>query len=127
MIVLCSYMYSESLGRWRTADLLIGLAYLARREGQEHPVADIASKGKPIGLDKKTQPSDVLVGLLHSILACQSACAQHDFTLPCKKLSTCQHKRLYLSSARGICSSILGRGVSMSVIMFSPTDVYSLL
>lgn len=43
-------MYSESLGRWRTADLLIGLAYLARREGQEHPVADIAATAEPIGL-----------------------------------------------------------------------------
>lgn len=43
------YMYSESLGRWRTADLLIGLAYLARREGQEHPVADIAATAQPIG------------------------------------------------------------------------------
>ena len=42
-------MYSESLGRWRTADLLIGLAYLARREGQEHPVADIAATAEPIG------------------------------------------------------------------------------
>ena len=42
-------MYSESLGRWRTADLLIGLAYLARQDGQEHPVADIARQAKPIG------------------------------------------------------------------------------
>lgn len=57
-------MYSESLGRWRTADLLIGLAYLARREGQEHPVADIASQAQPIGLGdvKANQQMDVLVG-----------------------------------------------------------------
>ena len=57
------YMYSESLGRWRTADLLIGLAYLARREGQEHPVADIASKAQPIGKGHASAPEqgDVLV------------------------------------------------------------------
>ncbi len=56
-------MYSESLGRWRTADLLIGLAYLARREGQEHPVADIAAKAKPIGLGdvKPAHQTDILV------------------------------------------------------------------
>lgn len=59
----CRYMYSESLGRWRTADLLIGLAYLARREGQEHPVADIAAKARPIGLGdaKPNTQHDVLV------------------------------------------------------------------
>ena len=57
------YMYSESLGRWRTADLLIGLAYLARREGQEHPVADIAAKAQPIGKGHVNVPEqgDVLV------------------------------------------------------------------
>ena len=48
-VLECRYMYSESLGRWRTADLLIGLAYLARQDGQEHPVADIARQAKPIG------------------------------------------------------------------------------
>lgn len=61
------YMYSESLGRWRTADLLIGLAYLARREGQEHPVADIAAKAQPIGLQCADAPeqSDVLDEMRH--------------------------------------------------------------
>ena len=60
---MCRYMYSESLGRWRTADLLIGLAYLARREGQEHPVADIAAKAKPVRLAdvKPAHQTDVLV------------------------------------------------------------------
>lgn len=43
------YMYGETLGRWKTADLLIGLAYLARREGEAHPVADIAAQGQPFG------------------------------------------------------------------------------
>ncbi|DBA73228.1 TPA: hypothetical protein ACH3X1_011294 [Trebouxia sp. C0004] len=61
------YMYSESLGRWRTADLLIGLAYLARREGQEHPVADIAAKAKPIGFGdvKPAHQAHVLEEMRH--------------------------------------------------------------
>ncbi|KAA6418802.1 MAG: lipase class 3 family [Trebouxia sp. A1-2] len=60
-------MYSESLGRWRTADLLIGLAYLARREGQEHPVADIAAKAKPVRLAdvKPAHQTDVLEEMRH--------------------------------------------------------------
>jgi hypothetical protein len=29
----CRYTYGETLGRWRTADLLIGLAYLCRKVG----------------------------------------------------------------------------------------------
>ena len=54
-------MYSESLGRWRTADLLIGLAYLARREGEEHPVADIAANAQPIGLGHADAPQQAHV------------------------------------------------------------------
>lgn len=42
-------MYGETLGKWRTADLLIGLAYLARKDGVDHPVADIARVGVPVG------------------------------------------------------------------------------
>ncbi|GAB4813184.1 hypothetical protein N2152v2_000230 [Parachlorella kessleri] len=43
------YTYGETLGRWRTADLLIGLAYLSRKEAQEHPAADIARQARPLG------------------------------------------------------------------------------
>lgn len=43
------YTYGETLGRWRTADLLIGLAYLARKEGTEHAAADIAAQARPLG------------------------------------------------------------------------------
>lgn len=43
------YTYGETLGRWRTADLLIGLAYLCRKDPEEHPVADIARQGRPFG------------------------------------------------------------------------------
>lgn len=43
-------MYVETLGKWRSADLLIGLAYLARKDGAEHPVADIARHGVLAGV-----------------------------------------------------------------------------
>lgn len=42
-------MYNESLGRWRTADLLIGLAYLARQETANRAIADIAAVGQLVG------------------------------------------------------------------------------
>lgn len=45
------YTYGETLGRWRTADLLIGLAYLCRKDPEEHPVTDIAQLGRPYGRD----------------------------------------------------------------------------
>lgn len=62
-------MYSESLGRWRTADLLIGLAYLARQDGQEHPVADIARQARPIGALQTTVPQqDVLVSYTYMMV-----------------------------------------------------------
>ena len=65
-------MYSESLGRWRTADLLIGLAYLARQEGQEHPIADIARQADPIGLKHaSTAQQDVLVSSPFSTPPCK--------------------------------------------------------
>ena len=55
-------MYGETLGRWRTADLLIGLAYLARREREEHPIADIAGCGELIGSRSGQTQRIVLVG-----------------------------------------------------------------
>lgn len=41
------YTYGETLGRWRTADLLIGLAYLCRKDLENHPVEEIARLGRP--------------------------------------------------------------------------------
>lgn len=57
-------MYSESLGRWKTADLLIGLAYLAR-QGANCAVADIACAGKLVGegKDKKERCAIVVRNL----------------------------------------------------------------
>ena len=49
------YMYNESLGRWRTADLLIGLAYLARQETAQQAVADIACTGHLVGQGRSKQ------------------------------------------------------------------------
>jgi hypothetical protein len=48
---LSRHIYGETLGAWRTADLLIGLAYLARREppGGE-TLGDIAAAGRPYGI-----------------------------------------------------------------------------
>ncbi|GIL77084.1 hypothetical protein Vretimale_3141 [Volvox reticuliferus] len=45
------YMYNETLGRWHTVDLFVGLAYLSHRETIEYPAADIVAKGTPLGLD----------------------------------------------------------------------------
>ena len=53
--VLSRYMYGETLGRWRSADLLIGLAYMARRELDYRPVADIAEQGVPFGWEREGQ------------------------------------------------------------------------
>ena len=99
--MMTRYMYSEILGRWRTADLLIGLAYLARREGQEHPVADIAAKAQPIGLQCADAPeqSDVLVWLKSML----------DFCLLHAAPNGLQHQacfaKLVFEETRGSCSS----------------------
>ena len=42
------YVYTESLGRWHTMDLFIGLAYLSHREALDYPAQDIALRGRPI-------------------------------------------------------------------------------
>ncbi len=43
------YMYGETLGRWRAPDLLVGLAYLARKDGEVHVAEDIAKQGRLYG------------------------------------------------------------------------------
>lgn len=60
-------MYGETLGRWRTADLLIGLAYLAQRETDEHPVTDVAQHGEVMGqgLDRAGQAALVVCPSCH--------------------------------------------------------------
>lgn len=45
------YMYNETLGRWHTVDLFVGLAYLSHRDTVEYPAADIAARGHPISIN----------------------------------------------------------------------------
>lgn len=45
------YLHGETLGRWRTADLLIGLVYLSQRGYGDSPAAHLATQGRVIGLD----------------------------------------------------------------------------
>lgn len=45
------YLFVEEFGKWRTGDLLLGLAYLSRREQNQHTLRHIAQKGTVVGLD----------------------------------------------------------------------------
>lgn len=54
-------MYNESLGRWRTADLLIGLAYLARQESANRAIADIAMAGALVGRGQSKEQRQSIV------------------------------------------------------------------
>jgi len=60
-VICCRYMYNESLGRWRMADLLIGLAYLARQESANMAVADIAAAGRLVGQGKSQEERQAVV------------------------------------------------------------------
>ena len=41
-------MYTETLGRWHTIDLFVGLAYLSNRASPEYAAADIAMHGRDV-------------------------------------------------------------------------------
>ena len=71
------YMYGETLGRWRTADLLIGLAYLARREPQESPVADIAKAARPLGHGASLEERQALAVRLFCLAAAMFGSSTH--------------------------------------------------
>ncbi len=43
-------MYTETLGRWGTIDLFVGLAYLSNKETSAWPATDIARKGRQVNL-----------------------------------------------------------------------------
>ena len=45
----CRYTYGETIYKWRTADLLIGLAYLCSKEPEEHPLVDVGFQGHVFG------------------------------------------------------------------------------
>ncbi|EIE19233.1 alpha/beta-hydrolase [Coccomyxa subellipsoidea C-169] len=61
------FMYGETLGKWRTADLLIGLAYLAQRGTEEHPASDIAEHGEIVGLGLSQDERSSLVVELRTV------------------------------------------------------------
>lgn len=61
-------MYNESLGRWRTADLLIGLAYLARQETANRAIEDIAAAGQLVGKGKSVAERLAIVVRFQQIL-----------------------------------------------------------
>ena len=42
------YAFGQTLGRWYTLDLFIGLAYLSHREALDYPAADIARQAKSL-------------------------------------------------------------------------------
>ena len=55
------YLHGETLGRWRTADLLIGLVYLSQRGYDDSPAADLASHGQVVGRDSSAGSQKTLV------------------------------------------------------------------
>lgn len=54
-------MYQETLGRWHTLDLFIGLAYLSHREAHEYPALDIAARGHDVFQEEGTDREALLV------------------------------------------------------------------
>ena len=54
-------MYTETLGRWHTVDLFVGLAYLSHREANEYPALDIAYRGRPVSLDQSADKTHALL------------------------------------------------------------------
>ncbi|CAL8464467.1 g4002 [Coccomyxa elongata] len=68
------FMYGETLGKWRTADLLIGLAYLAQKGTEEHPASDIAEHGEVLGVGLPPAERQELVAELRSVQRCMRYC-----------------------------------------------------
>ncbi len=54
-------MYTETLGRWHTVDLFIGLAYLSHREALEYPAQDIALRGRPVSQEQMPDSAHALL------------------------------------------------------------------
>jgi hypothetical protein len=43
-------MYTETLGRWHTVDLFVGLAYLSNKDSGGYAAADVAARGTPVSV-----------------------------------------------------------------------------
>ncbi|MEW5308838.1 MAG: hypothetical protein WDW38_000768 [Sanguina aurantia] len=61
------YMYNETLGRWHTVDLFVGLAYLSHRDTVEYPAADIAARGHPISINVSEANKPALLAELQEL------------------------------------------------------------
>eukprot|EP00208_Stichococcus_sp_RCC1054_P008688 CAMPEP_0206152198 /NCGR_PEP_ID=MMETSP1473-20131121/39206_1 /ASSEMBLY_ACC=CAM_ASM_001109 /TAXON_ID=1461547 /ORGANISM="Stichococcus sp, Strain RCC1054" /LENGTH=723 /DNA_ID=CAMNT_0053549757 /DNA_START=675 /DNA_END=2843 /DNA_ORIENTATION=+ len=67
------HVYGETLGTWRTADLLIGLAYLARRDPPGGSVLhDIATAGVPYGANLHGEERQTAKEELHLFQHCMA-------------------------------------------------------
>ena len=81
------YMYHETLGRWHTIDLFVGLAYLANRDAAQYPAADIVEKAVPISVNLQTpEERAAIVVRAQGLESCQRPCA-----LAHCKAHTCMH------------------------------------
>eukprot|EP00955_Chlamydomonas_euryale_P011656 125536-Chlamydomonas_euryale.AAC.1 len=59
-------MYSETLGRWHTLDLLVGLAYLSHRDTNEYSALDIAHTSRCVSIDTtRAQAAALLVSAMY--------------------------------------------------------------
>lgn len=72
MVNAARYLHGETLGRWRTADLLIGLVYLSQRGYEESPAADLATHGQVVGKDLDADGRKTL--LVRARLSCHRNC-----------------------------------------------------
>jgi hypothetical protein len=57
------YVYQETLGRWSALDLFFGLAFLARRDSERYPAADIAATGTPLAPCSRLEAQRLLAEL----------------------------------------------------------------
>lgn len=57
------YVYQETLGRWSALDLFFGLAFLARRDSERYPAADIAATGTPLAPSSRVEARRLLAEL----------------------------------------------------------------
>lgn len=92
-------MYGETLGKWRTADLLIGLAYLARRESDQHPCSDVVRLGGPLGRGLSLEQCQSTLDELRIIQRFMKYCLAMRERRPAAK------QRMFANIGIGVCGS----------------------
>ena len=99
------YLHGETLGRWRTADLLIGLVYLSQRGYEDSPAADLASHGQVVGRNLDAGARRKLVVCAPSTrLCCSLLFVATDYVgllIPCSEGDT-NHCLLWQAELRGV-------------------------